>query len=194
MEKTIINKNDISILKKNNTDFNITIDLKNTEFNLINIININIIKLIYDLNVDFFDTIHIEKINESEANIFLLFKDLLKDIGYAHYYYYFHIKQDFSAMQFIITPLSEHNIAQHNIAQHNIAQHNIAQHNIAQHIESIEITKCILSYTILNEHNIQLNIDIKLQSPSESPIIEKIICNIIYKIINRVKQFVANIK
>jgi len=195
MEREIINKNEVTLKKINASDYNIIFGMENAEVNLSYLITINLFKLIYDLNVDLFDTIQIEKINDSEATIFILFKDLLNDIGYAHFYFYFHIKQDLLASQFIITPLSrpEHIIGEPIAPQ--IAQH-IAQ-QIAQPIaqqKSIEISKCILNYTILNAHKIQFNIDVSLTSPSESSIIEKIICNILYKIINRVKQFVSTIK
>ncbi len=175
MDKMLINKNEITIAKQNKTDYMLTFTIENAAIHLINMVNPNLIKLIYDLNVDFFDKISIEKINECESNIFLLVKDLFGDIGLSQYYFYFHITHSPTDQQFIITPLC-------------------ANESITKNLECIDLKKCIMQYSLVNPHQIEFKARVNTEEELESPIIEKIICNIIYKIFNRVKQFVFTIR
>lgn len=182
-EKTLLHKNELRIIKnlENETQkrYTLTFDLENNTIDIEQLININIIKLIYDLNVDLFESITIDKINESEANIFILCKDLLKDIGWGHYYLIFHIQHLINVSQFIITPILTAPSLQ-------------AEKNM----EQINLNKCIMHYCHINLHKTQFTIDAIFAAPDEltfSTVIERVICNIIYKIFNRVKQFVYTI-
>ncbi len=78
MSKILIEKNGIVIFKENDEKdiVNIKFDIENTKLDLTKILNIDFFKLVYELNQDIFDSINIKKINENEANIRLLCKNL----------------------------------------------------------------------------------------------------------------------
>ena len=73
-----------------------------------NNITLDFFKLVYELNQDIFESINIKKINENEANIMLLCKNLFMDIGLPQYYYYFNVKRQMDSndrIYFIFTSL-----------------------------------------------------------------------------------------
>jgi hypothetical protein len=173
--RLLIDKGEIKLIKKGDENFNMEFYLENTSINLSNLINNNLIKLIYDLNVDLFEHIEIEKTNDYESNIFILFKDLFNDMSLPHYYYYFNIKHNVEENHFLISP-----------------QVSVTKNRM----ESVELKHCRINYRSINEHLALINIDIVIPSGDNviDVLVERIICNIIYKIFNRVKQFVSTIK
>ena len=126
------------------------------------------------MNADLFDDIKIEKINDYESIIFILFKDLFNDMGLPHYYYYFNIKHNIEENHFLLSP---------------------RESVVKKRMECVKLNHARINYTPINEHQIRFNIDAIIPSGDNvvSSMIEKIICNIIYKIFNRVKQFIYSI-
>ena len=176
--KILIDKGSIKLIKKGDNDYNTAFGLENPNINLNTILNNNLIKLIYDLNPDLFEHIQIEKINDYESNIFILLKDLFNDMSLPQYYYYFNVKHFVEENHFIISSLASVNAF------------------IKKRMEPVELTYCKVNYTQLNEHLVHFSIDTVLPSGDNviASMIEKITCNIIYKIFNRFKQFIYNIK
>ena len=90
---TIIMKRDgFSFEKLDNKCYYTTFDIKNQNLNLSDIINFDLIKVLYDLNPDIYDLVEIEKINDNEANIIIVMKHLFKDLGIPQKYSYLNIK------------------------------------------------------------------------------------------------------
>ena len=176
MEKVLIDKGEIKLIKKGTDDYTMAFGLENPIINISSIINNNLIKLIYDLNLDLFENIHIDKIDDYESCILILFKDLFNDMGFPHYYYYFNLKHNVAENHFLLTP-------------------QVSAAVIIKRMECVKLQQCKINYTLLNDHQIKFNIEAVLPSGdgSVSTMIEKIICNIIYKIFNRVKQFIYSI-
>jgi hypothetical protein len=182
MEKVLIDKNEMKVVKINNDKFNISFNIKNEKINLIKLININFIKIISEINKDFIEKCIIENESDIEASIFILCKDLFTDLGLPQFYYFFNIKQDSTevknnnTIKFIFSTIS-----------------NAENENIDENMLDAKIDKCIIKCSIINEHYIQFNIEV-LVTPSDmfSTIIEKMISIIIYNVFNRVKQFICN--
>jgi hypothetical protein len=174
--KLLIDKGEIKLIKSGDENFNMVFDLENPSINLSSIINNNLIKLIYDLNMDLFEDIKIEKINDYESCIFILFKDLFNDMGIPQYYYYFHIEHNVAENHFRLTPL-------------------VYGEPLKQCMECVNLKECIIHYAIANDHLVHFRIDAILpyEENTLSRMITKIVCNIIYKIFNRVKQFIYSI-
>ena len=172
--KLLIDKGGIKLIKKGDKNYNMEFYLENPSINLSSLINNNLIKLIYDLNVDLFEHIEIEKINDYDSNIFILFKDLFNEMSLPHYYYYFNLKHNVEENHFLISP-----------------QVSV----IKNRMECVNLHHGRINYRAINEHLALFNIDAILPSGDSviATMIEKIICNIIYKIFNRVKQFVSTI-
>ena len=72
--KLLIDKGEIKLIKKGDDDYNMVFGLENPTINLNSLINNNLVKLIYDLNMDLFEDIEIEKINDYESTIFIFLK------------------------------------------------------------------------------------------------------------------------
>jgi len=88
----IMKREGFSFEKLDNKCYYTTFDIKNSNLNLYDIINFDLIKVLYDLNPDIFDLVEIEKINENEANLIIVMKHLFKDLGLAQKYSYLNIK------------------------------------------------------------------------------------------------------
>jgi hypothetical protein len=174
--KLLIDKGEIKLIKSGDENFNMVFDLENPTINVSTIINNNLIKLIYDLNIDLFEHIQIEKINDYESCIFILFKDLFNDMGIPQYYYYFKIEHNLAENHFRLTPL-------------------VYGEPLKKRTECVNLKECIIHYAIANDHLVHFRIDAILPSEENtlSRMITKIVCNIIYKIFNRVKQFIYSI-
>ena len=172
--KLLIDKGEIKLIKKGDDEYNMVFGLENPTINLNSLINNNLVKLIYDLNMDLFEDIEIEKINDYESTIFILFKDLFNDMSLPHYYYYFNIKHNVEENHFLISPLASIK---------------------KKRMECIELNHCRIHYKVENEHKALFSIDANIPSGDNviASMVEKIICNIIYKIFNRVKHFVYTI-
>jgi hypothetical protein len=176
--KILIDKGDIKLIKKGDENYNMVVRLENSNINLNTILNNNIIKLIYDLNLDLFEHIQIEKINDYESNMFILLKDIFNDMSLPQYYYYFNMKHFEEENHFLISSLASVNAF------------------IKKRMEPVELNYCRVNYTQSNEHEVHFSIDTVFPSGDNviASMIEKITCNIIYKIFNRFKQFIHNIK
>jgi hypothetical protein len=182
MSQILIEKNGIVIFKEKDDKDNVHIkfDIENSKLDLTKIVNIEFFKLIYDLNKDIFESINTKKINENEANITLLCKDLFSDIGLPQYYYHFNVKRQMDAndrIYFIFTSLE-------------------GEKTELKSANSVfmPLKKCEIVCYIKTISCIQLNIEISA-SPIEmfSAYFEKMINTILFKLFNRVKHFIYNI-
>lgn len=88
----IMKRDGFSFEKIDNKCYYTTFDIKNNNLKLSDIINFDLIKVLYDLNPDIYDLVEIEKINENEANLIIIMKHLFKDIGISQKYSYLNIK------------------------------------------------------------------------------------------------------
>jgi hypothetical protein len=174
--KLLIDKGEIKLIKSGYENYKMEFYLENPNINLSTIINNNMIKLIYDLNVDLFENVQIEKFNEYESCIFILFKDLFNDMGIPQYYYYFQIEHNIAENHFRLTPL-------------------VYRDELKKRTECVDLQHCIINYRVINPHQALINIEAIFPSEENtiSIMITKIVCNIIYKIFNRVKQFIYSI-
>lgn len=178
-KKVLIEKNGILIFKKdeNETGFNIRFDIENKNLDISKIINIDFFKLIHDLNKDIFESIKITKKNENEATIYLLCKDLFADIGLPHYYYYFNIKKEAGSddrINFLFTPLES-----------------IKENN---NTINVPLETCEIMCYVKSQSSVQINLEVLFNPPALfSSYVEKMVYTILFKVFNRVKQFVYNI-
>jgi hypothetical protein len=88
-DDSILFKNkDIVINRVCKNNYTIKYNMENNHIILSKILDFNIIRLVYDLNKDFFENIQINIIDENNAFLFILVKPLFSDFGmpqrYAH--------------------------------------------------------------------------------------------------------------
>jgi len=91
--KKIDTKDNINLYVSNNNknDYFLSMSLVNTNYNLKKVINFNIFNLIFELNKDIIENLHLEELDNNKANVLILFKDLAKDLGIKKKYMYSHL-------------------------------------------------------------------------------------------------------
>ena len=74
--KILLDKNGVKFIKLTDETFNISFTVENN-LDVRPLINLNLIKLLHDLNPDLFESYTVVNSDEYERHICLLFKDLL---------------------------------------------------------------------------------------------------------------------
>jgi hypothetical protein len=177
--KILIDKKSIKFIKNNKNIYNINFSLENKNILLYKIIDIDLIKVLYDLNVDIYEKVSIEKISDDEAIIKLLFRNLFEDCGIPQIYSYLNVKKvvkndkiNFFSMSIIEKP-----------------------NDIGEDVILFNMNRMDTSCRIINENKIDIIIDINInESIDIPPIIEKLIGNIFIKLISRFKLFIEKIQ
>jgi hypothetical protein len=106
-ETIIIQKHQFKFVKCSENHFRTRFSIESSSLNLENILNFDLMKLIYDLNPDIFQECSINKISDSEAIYIIIFKHLFKDIGLPQRYAHVKLtrKQEGNKITFIGSPI-----------------------------------------------------------------------------------------
>jgi hypothetical protein len=90
--------------------YRMTTTIENKRIYMKNLLNFNLINLVYQTNLDKFDKINLNIINEEDANVFILMKHLFKEMGLKQRYFCFDIKKIEleNGLSFILTQNSEY--------------------------------------------------------------------------------------
>ena len=90
--------------------YRMTTTIENKKIYMKNLLNFNLINLIYQTNLDKFDKINLNILNDEDANVFLLMKHLFKEMGLKQRYFCFDIKKvDLeNGISFILTQNAEY--------------------------------------------------------------------------------------
>lgn len=172
-------KEDFTFTRKSKNNYCISFVIQNNHIILSKIIDFNLVKLIYDLNPDIYENVNIQLINEDEAIIILLMKHLFEDIGLPQRFSFIHIKKttDDNSIKFTSTCIKDRR-----------------PDNMPIDAELMPIQQMNCCCNIINHHKIEFTWDLVFEPTFNIPFIaEKIVSLIIYKIFNRVKQFIENI-
>jgi hypothetical protein len=156
-----------------------TFSIENPHIILANVIDVNLIKLIYDLNPDVYENVLLEKISDDESIVTLLLKNFFEDLGLPQKYSHLHIKKTISNNTIIFNSQSITSVRPPNIPE--CAERVAMKENIGV-CEIITPHKVNFSFTVLFEDNIVI-----------PAFMEKMIGIILNKIFKRVKQFIENI-
>ena len=97
--------------------YRMTTTIENKKIYMKNLLNFNLINLVYQTNLDKFDKINLNIINEEDANVFLLMKHLFKEMGLKQRYFCFDIKKVEleNGITFILTQNAEYGKQDKNI-------------------------------------------------------------------------------
>ena len=177
--KVLFEKDGMKFTKITDNKYCMSFSMENQNIILANVIDINLIKLIYDLNPDVYESVLLEKINEDEYNVTLLLKNFFEDLGLPQKYSYLHVKKTISNNTIIFNSQSIKSDRPTNIPAS--AERVAMKENIGL-CEIITPHKVNFSFTVIFEDNIII--------PS---FMEKMIGVILNKIFKRVKQFIENI-
>lgn len=177
--KVLFEKDGMNFTKITNNKYSMTFSMENKNIILENVINLNLIKLIYDLNTDVYENVSFEKINDNEANVTLLLKNFFEDLGLPQKYTYINIIKSHSNNTIIFNSKSIQTIRPKDIPAD--AQQIAMKENIGI-CEIITPHKVNFSFTVLFDTNLMIPM-----------FAEKMIGIILNKIFKRVKQFIENI-
>jgi hypothetical protein len=177
--KVLFEKDGMNFTKITNNKYSMTFTMENKNIILANVINLNLIKLIYDLNTDVYEKVLFEQINDNEANVTLLMKNFFEDLGLPQKYVCLHIIKSLSNNTIIFNSKSIQSIRPKDIPLD--AEQMAMKENIGI-CEIITPHKVNFSFTVLFDENVMIPI-----------FAEKMIGIILNKIFKRVKQFIENI-
>ena len=175
-------KNDTKIIKLDNGNYNLFFSIENNKMNLDSIINFDLIKLIHDLNKDICEKVNLEKYDEKSAIISVLIKNLFEDLGLSQKYSYLEMTKSVKNSQIIfdlktIVPIKKPEWVNNDMELANI--------------KSIKLISDVSN----NRHKVNFKCLIDFQEDMEPPVfVQKVSVMVINKIINRLKQFIENVR
>ena len=175
--KIIHEKNGIKIIKNGKNNYNLSFYIENNKYVLSSIINLDLIGLIYKLNEDIYESIHIEKINENEINITLVMKRIFMDI-ITQRYAYLNIKKEVKGNNIIF---SSNVIKTHRPTF------------VGSELESVSVDTIINTFEILSDHKLKVECDfifLENRIPGTVAIFDRVLANIISKMFFRFKNFI----
>jgi hypothetical protein len=171
----VFSKEGLDIIKNNKNNYSLLFSIENNNIYLPKIIHFNTINLLCELYSDLIEKYDLQiNENKNEAIIYILFKHLFEDLGLPHYYIYIHITQNITdKITFVFK--------------------SIKLNDISLEIEPINITTGKVICSIITSHKISVEWNILIGNIDIPECVEKILGLIIYKLFNRIKQFIENI-
>jgi hypothetical protein len=182
-EKNILhNKDGIVITKINEDKYDISFHLANRNIILPNVINFNLMKLIHELNKDVCEQAEIQVLDENTALLTILLKNLFEDLGLAQKYACLQVKKTFD------------DVNQMTVFQFQTVDSFKASW-LPEDIELNRVENVMVLCKALNPHSVVVQIHIEFPPNRNLPaFVEKMSVMTVNKIINRLKQFIENVK
>lgn len=178
--KILYSKEGFTFVKKTKNNYSLSFQMENNHMILEKIIDFNLVKLIYDLNNDIYEKVNLQIINENEATINLLMKHLFEDLGLPQRFSYVHMKK-----------ICEENTI--TFESQTIKSERPEGMPADAELMPIKNMKC--NCDIITSHKIRFTFDVLFEDNMlVPPVAEKLVGLILYKIFNRVKQFIENVR
>lgn len=176
----LLEKNNIKLLKHAKNKFTLMFVLENKNIILSNAIGYDFIKPICYLNKDICENIQMQKVNDNEIILSMLFKHFFKDLGLPQFFIYFHVKKKTSGDNIIFNSQT-------------LQSH--TPDNVPIDSELVIVENGTIQCTIVSPHKINVVLDISVNILFDIPAFaENIVSLLVYKIIMRIKQFIENIR
>jgi hypothetical protein len=176
----LYSKEGFRFIKNEKNNYSLSFQMENNDIILEKIIDFNLVKLIYDLNNDIYETANIEMINENEAICNLLMKHLFEELGLPQRFSYLHMKKI---------------VGENNIKFISQTIKSERPKDMPINAELMPIKTMICDCYIITPHKIQFTCSVLFESSMNvPPVAEKIVGLILYKIFKRVKQFIENFR
>jgi hypothetical protein len=179
-EKVLFEKEGLKFSKFGTNHYCTTFYIKNDNIRLSDVINFDLIKLMYDLNPDIYEFVQLDKKGDNDAHCLLILKHFFEDLGLPQRYAYLHMRQTTIDNTIVFDATSDYTNIPKNIP-------------ISCKPTAIKNIKSICN--IITQHEIQFTHNIYFNEANIMPIfVEKMVGVIIYKIFKRVKQFIENVR
>ena len=177
--KVLYEKDGMRFTKISDKNYNLQFIIENKNILIANIVDFSLLKLMYDLNGDIYESVQLEKINENEARATILVKHLFEDLGLPQKYSCLHIQktvnnnQTIFRSQSIVTEKPKH---------------------IPADAELMAMKENIGICDVLTPHKINFSFTVLFEDYVKIPqFAEKLVGVILNKIFKRVKLFIENI-
>lgn len=176
----LYHKEGFTFVKNTKNNYSLSFQMENNNIILAKTIDFHLVKLIYDLNKDIYEKVNLHIINDNEATINLLMKHLFEDLGLPQRFSYLHLKKI----------VGENNIT---FVSQTINSERPPDMPIDAELMPIQNMTC--NCDILTQHKIKFTCNILFEPSMNIPsIAEKLVGLILFKIFNRVKQFIENVR
>jgi hypothetical protein len=178
--KILFNKDGLQFIKLTKNTYKLQFQMENNTMDLSKIIDFSLIKLIYDLNPDIYEKVNVEKQNENEVIVTLLLKHFFEDLGLSQRFIFLHIQKfiENNKITFISSSIA-----------------NYRPDGLPRDSELLDIKSMNTVCEVITPHKILFHFHIILNENLEViEFVENLIGKIIYKIFNRVKQFIENVR
>jgi hypothetical protein len=175
-QSVILNKDGFHFSKQGTNKYHASFSLETNKLRIPALINLDFMKVIYDLSPDLFETTSLEKLNETEGIITLLVKPLFEELGVSQKYLYLHVKcsQNMQAITFDSQTI-----------------HSQRPDGIPDDVDLVNVVKLTNEFTIHSNHKVDVLSKIVLDDAVViPPFVDKIIGTLLSKIFKRVKQFI----
>ena len=185
-EDSILFKNkDIVMNRVCKNNYTIKYNMENNHIILSKILDFNIIRLVYDLNKDFFENIQLNIIDENNAVIFILVKPLFSDFGMPQRYAHLKVIRHQIDSEFILF----------NCYKTDDESEFIKSAVLPPNVELLPIDNVKLICKCLNPHHVEFQQNIFYDTRFNIPkFMEKMAGIIFSKMFLRTKQFIENIR
>jgi hypothetical protein len=180
LEIILFNKDGFIFSRIEKNKYKMNFSMENKNIILANVIDFNLIKLIYDLNGDVYEKVTMETLNDNEVIATLLLKHLFEDLGLPQKYSFIHV---------------ERTIEDNRIVFKSQSIQSYRPDDIPPQAELMAIEDLTIICDIITPHKIAFTFTI-LFDPSMKipPFAEKLVGLILNKILKRVKQFIENVR
>ena len=179
--KIILEKDNFIFVRVRKNEYEINFTIQNNFIHLPSIINFDLLKLLYELNKDIFSSVTLEKINENSAITTLLMKHFFVDLGLSQKYAYFHIEKKETNKE----------KEKYNIIFNSKTIFAEKPKIIPDEASLVPFHDINISAEVETSHKVNIFCSILLQENQDIPFfIEKFMSQIMYKIFNRLKQFI----
>jgi hypothetical protein len=173
-------KEGFQLVKNRKHNYSLSFEMNNDNIILANIIDFTLVKLIYDLNSDIYEKVDLQKINDNEVIMTTLIKHLFEELGLPQRFSYVHIKKNIEDNKIIFVLQSIYSKR---------------PQGMPLEAEQMSIKNMICMFNILTPHHIRFTCDIIFEDNMNiPPFAEKLVGLILFKIFNRVKRFIENVR
>ena len=179
-DNILYSKEGFTFKKNGKNNYNLTFKMDNKNIILSKIIDFSLIELIYKLNGDIYEKINLNKLDDNQAIMSMLMKHLFEDLGLPQRFSYVHIIK-------YVEPTK--------ITFNSQSIYSDRPEGMPEHSEQMPIKNMVCECNILTHHCIEFSCNILFEDNMNIPqFAEKMVGLILFKIFNRVKQFIENVR
>ena len=177
---TLYSKEGFTFYKLEKNSYKLCFQMENKNIILSKVIDFSLLKLIYDLNPDIYEKVNLHKINDNEAVINMLMKHLFEDLGLPQRFSHLYMKKIEEQNKIIFMSQS-------------IKSERPEGMPLDAELMPVKDMTCFCD--ILTSHKIFFTCMVNFEDNMNVPeFAERIIGLILFKIFNRVKTFIENVK